>query len=79
MTPAQMRILRGLTDEWVDVPDGADTVERGEVIFLGLVKLGLADIRQAPAGAGWQRKITSAGRAERKAAGWKARPLDVAS
>ncbi|MER9506027.1 hypothetical protein [Mesorhizobium sp. M0579] len=83
MTPGQMRFLRSLTDEWVDTPDGADPIERDEVVFLGLVNLGLADMRQAPAGevdlsAGpapvirWQRRITSAGRAERKAAGWKA-------
>ncbi|MER9393881.1 MULTISPECIES: hypothetical protein [unclassified Mesorhizobium] len=82
-----MRVLRGLTDEWVDVPDGADPVVRGKVVFLGLVNAGLADMRQAPAGlvdlsAGpapairWQRKITSAGRAARGVTSWKAKSMD---
>lgn len=71
MTPAQMRVLRGLSDDWTDAPpDGLGKV------FMGLVDAGLADMRQAHC---WQRRITSAGRAARKAAGWTARPLDMAS
>lgn len=72
MTPAQMRVLRGLSDDWTDA--GADGLGK---VFMGLVDLGLADMKQA--GEIWQRRITSAGRAERKAAGWKARSLDAAA
>lgn len=71
MTPAQMRVLRGLSDDWTDAP--ADGLGK---VFMALVDAGLADMRQ---GNCWQRRITSAGRAARGASSWKARSLDTAA